>query len=261
VTGAISSIEVASVTKLYGATVALRGISARFEAGTITLIEGANGSGKSTLLGMLATSTRPTSGTVTWDPLGRDASLARAHIGWLGHDALVYPDLSGLENLRWAAKIYGLGGDAVKEVSDRVGLGAFASRAVRTMSRGQKQRVALARALLHSPAVLLLDEPTTGLDRDGVELLVKLVVAEKERGTLAVLIAHDTTLAEKLGARVLRLSRGKLEEERLDLCPDLRGEAARCAARLRVVERRAWEDRGDVESEGDLDLGFVRARR
>ena len=212
-TNAITSIDVAQVTKLYGATVALRGISARFEAGTITLIEGANGSGKSTLLGTLSTSIRPTSGTVTWAPLGKDASLARSHIGWLGHDALVYPDLSGIENLRWAAKVYGLEASAVEAVRERVGLGVFATRAVRTMSRGQKQRVALARALLHAPAVLLLDEPTTGLDRDGVDLLVKLVVAEKERGTLAVLIAHDATLAEKLGARVLKLARGRLADE------------------------------------------------
>ena len=210
--GEITAIETTSVTKLYGATVALRGVSARFDAGTVTLIEGANGSGKSTLLGMISTSIRPTAGKVTWAPLGNDAALARAHIGWLGHDALVYPDLSGMENLRWAAKLYGLPETSVAEVGERVGLGHFASRPVRTMSRGQRQRVALARALVHAPAVLLLDEPTTGLDKDGVELLVNLVTAERDRGTLVLLIAHDVTLAGRLEARVLRLARGRLAD-------------------------------------------------
>jgi len=210
VSASITSVEVRQVTRLYGSTVALRGVSARFEAGSVTLIEGANGSGKTTLLSLLSTSARPTSGTVTWHPLGDDPELARPHVGWLGHDALVYPDLSGRENLRWIARLYGLLPTSLDEVGKRVGLGAFAERPVRTMSRGQRQRVALARALIHQPSVLLLDEPTTGLDVEGVALLTRIVKEEAERGAVVVLIAHDPTLAERLGATTVRLDRGRV---------------------------------------------------
>jgi heme ABC exporter ATP-binding subunit CcmA len=211
-TGAIDSVEVERATRLYGPTVALRSVSARFEKGTLTLIEGANGSGKSTLLGLLGTAIRPSSGRVLWNPLGDDVERARAHIGWLGHDALVYPDLPGIENLIWAAKIYGLGLDAVTAAADRVGLGAYRSRPVRTMSRGQRQRVALARAIVHRPSLLLLDEPTTGLDREGVALLHRIVREEAERGAIVVVIAHEPGLAEKLGATSLKLDRGRVVE-------------------------------------------------
>ena len=206
----VAAVEVRGVTRTYGPTVALRNVSARFEAAKITLIEGPNGSGKTTLLGILGTAIKPTSGRVTWSPVGDDPALARPHIGWLGHDALVYPDLSGIENLCWAAGLYGLSKDAVEETGARVGLGAFAKRSVRTMSRGQRQRVALVRALVHRPSVLLLDEPTTGLDYDGVALLVRVVREEAERGAVVVLIAHDATLAARLGAAVLKLDRGRV---------------------------------------------------
>ena len=206
----VGAVEVFGVTRTYGPTVALRNVSARFAAREITLIEGPNGSGKSTLLGILGTAIKPTSGRVTWTPVGDDPALARPHIGWLGHDTLVYPDLSGIENLCWAAGLYGLPKSAVDETGARVGLGAFAKRSVRTMSRGQRQRVALVRALVHRPSVLLLDEPTTGLDFEGVALLVRVVREEAERGAVVVLIAHDATLAERLGATVVRLDRGRV---------------------------------------------------
>ena len=112
---AIHTVEVHGVTRLYGATAALRGVSARFSAGTVTVIEGANGSGKTSLLGILGTAARPTTGRVSWAPLGDDPAAARVHVGWLGHDALVYPDLSGVENLAWVAKVWGLPARTVDE--------------------------------------------------------------------------------------------------------------------------------------------------
>src|SRR5215207_5184902 len=169
---------------MFGSTVALRNVSERFEAGSIALVEGANGSGKSTLLAILSRSLRPTTGRVDWAPLGDDAERVRAHVGWLGHDALVYPDLSGFENLHWAAQLYGLEPASVDSTAERLGIGAFARRPVRTMSRGQRQRIALARAILHRPSLLLLDEPTTGLDRDGVALLLRVVREEAETGAV-----------------------------------------------------------------------------
>src|SRR5262245_15586170 len=90
----IRRVTVRGVVKMYGSTAALRGVDATFEAGILTLIEGANGSGKSTLLGVVGTVIKPTSGTVTYDPIGNDAASARVAIGWLSHETLAYPDLS-----------------------------------------------------------------------------------------------------------------------------------------------------------------------
>jgi len=112
----LTHVELARATRLYGSTLALRDASASFAAGSVTVLEGPNGSGKSTMLGLLSTSVKPTSGSVVWHPLGDDRAAARRHVGWLGHDAGVYPDLSGDENLRWAAALYGLGDDAARRL-------------------------------------------------------------------------------------------------------------------------------------------------
>ncbi len=196
--------------RMFGSTVALRNVSERFEAGSVVLVEGANGSGKSTLLALLSTSLRPTTGRVEWPPLGAEPEQARAHVGWLGHDALVYPDLSGFENLHWAAQLYGLAPATVEATAARLGIGAFGRRPVRTMSRGQRQRIALARAVFHRPSLLLLDEPTTGLDREGVALLLRVVREEAEGGAIVVVIAHEAGMAERLGARSVRIDRGQV---------------------------------------------------
>lgn len=208
----IERVEAQRVSRTYGATSALRGVSASFSRGTITLIEGPNGSGKSTLLGMLSTAIRPSSGAVLWHPYGAAPEMARPHIGWLGHEALVYPDLSGIENLSWVARLHGLSPDAIGALAERLRLGAFSQRPVRTMSRGQRQRIALARALLPRPSLLLLDEPTTGLDREGVSLLLQITREEAQRGAIVAVIAHDPGLGEQLGATPLRLERGQLAQ-------------------------------------------------
>ncbi len=208
--GALTHVELAKATRLYGSTVALREASARFDAGSVTVLEGPNGSGKSTMLGLLSTSVRPTSGAVTWHPLGDDRATVRPHVGWLGHEAGVYPDLSGEENLRWAAALYGLDAGAAARACDRVGLGRVGLRPVRTLSRGQRQRVARARARVHAPSLLLLDEPSTGLDTAGTALLLALVQEELTRGAIVALVTHDPALGDALGARRLRLERGRI---------------------------------------------------
>ncbi|MCS6901654.1 MAG: ABC transporter ATP-binding protein [Myxococcales bacterium] len=205
----IRQVEVLRVSRIYGATPALRGISATFLPHTITLIEGPNGSGKSTLLGLLSTAIRPTTGQILWHPFGSSPELARPHIGWLSHESLVYPDLSGIENLTWSARLHGLTPEALDPLTDRLHLGSFARRPVRTMSRGQRQRIAIARALLSRPSLLLLDEPTTGLDREGITLLVRIIREEAERGAIVAIIAHDLELGTLLGATSLRLERGQ----------------------------------------------------
>lgn len=205
----IQQVETRHVGRMYGATSALRDVSACFSRGSITLIEGPNGSGKSTLLGILSTAIRPSSGAVLWHPFGPNPEQARSFIGWLGHEALVYPDLSGIENLSWVARLHGLPPDTVLSLAERLHLGAFARRPVRTMSRGQRQRIALARALLPRPSLLLLDEPTTGLDREGISLLLQITREEALRGAIVAVIAHDPEIGAQLGATSLRLERGQ----------------------------------------------------
>lgn len=207
---AIRRVVATGIVKTYGTTVALRGASATFEAARLTLIEGANGSGKSTLLGVLGTVVRPTSGAVAYEPIGADLRLVRAAIGWLSHESLAYPDLTGQQNIRLAAELHGLDGrDAWRCAEERFELGSFATRPLRTCSRGQRQRIALARALVHGPSLVLLDEPTTGLDRAGVERLLGVVDAEVARGAVVVVVSHEPDLFRDRAEARVHLERGR----------------------------------------------------
>jgi heme exporter protein A len=206
----IERVVARGIVKTYGSTVALRGVSATFERGQLTLIEGANGSGKSTLLGVLGTVVRATSGTVSYEPLGDDDRAIRGAIGWLSHESLAYPDLTGRQNIELAARFHGLDArDAWAQAEERFELGAFAVRPLRTCSRGQRQRVALARALVHRPSLVLLDEPTTGLDRAGVTRLLAVVEAEVDRGAAVIVVSHEPEIFRQRAAARVLLERGR----------------------------------------------------
>jgi len=204
-----TTVRTEGLTKLYGRTPALVAVNAELRAGEVTVIEGANGSGKSTLVQLLAQLARPTRGSIGYGQLtGADA---RRHIGLLAHAPMLYPDLTGLENLGLFASLYGVGG-GLSAIRERFELGSFAERPVRTCSRGQLQRLALARALMPKPALLLLDEPSTGLDVRGVDRLASVIGEERERGAIVALVTHDAPFAERLADRRLRLDRGRLQE-------------------------------------------------
>lgn len=206
-------VELRSVTKTYGPVRALVGVSARFEAGRVSMVVGPNGSGKSTLLAVVGTLARPSSGVVSHGALGRTRSAVRAVLGWVGHDSLCYGDLTGRENIELAARLHGIDPRAAYEAARaRFDLGAFAERPFRTYSRGQRQRVALARALVHRPRLLLLDEPTTGLDAAGVERLREVVRAEAEGGAVVVVVTHDEGFASAAGDARLALERGRVRD-------------------------------------------------
>jgi heme exporter protein A len=205
-----ASVELRNVTKSFGPVRALVGVSCAFAAGRVTVVRGANGSGKSTLLALVGTLARPTSGVVDHGSLGRRRSEVRQLLGWVGHDSLCYPDLTGRQNVELAARLYGMDPrEAFEQAAVRFDLGSFAERSVRTYSRGQRQRIALARALVHHPRLLLLDEPTTGLDLAASDRLGKTVREEAERGAVVVVVTHDPAFARSLEADEVELERGR----------------------------------------------------
>ncbi|MFO0711224.1 MAG: ABC transporter ATP-binding protein [Sandaracinus sp.] len=206
------------LVKTYGPTRALAGVDVDFRAGEVTVVEGPNGSGKSTLLGLLSLLVRPSRGTLTFGEhdARTNGTLLRGTVGVLAHAALVYPDLSALESLALTAELYGLGAVEAKErvasLRQRFELGSFAERAARTYSRGQLQRLAIARTLLHRPELVLLDEPSTGLDKASTARLVDAVAEERARGAIVIVVTHDVGFADAIATRRLRLDRGRVEE-------------------------------------------------
>jgi heme exporter protein A len=191
----------------------LSGVDLRFDRGTISAVEGPNGSGKSTLLSLLGMLARPTRGEIWFGHklVGRSPEQ-RAAVGVLAHAPMIYPDLNAHENLALTAKLYRLPGAAerLRACGERFGLGGWAARPARTYSRGQLQRVALARAVLHEPQLLLLDEPSTGLDAASVLRLIAAVQQERQRGAIVVLVTHDEPLRDQIADRRIQLARGRV---------------------------------------------------
>jgi heme exporter protein A len=134
-----------------------------------------------------------------------------ATLGWLGTESSLYPDLTARQNIALAARLRGLHPvTAWFEACDRFLVGELAERPVRTLSRGQRQRVALARALAHRPNLILLDEPTAGLDPATVQSLIRVIRHERERGALVILVTHEHPLAVEIGDDAYEMSSGRL---------------------------------------------------
>lgn len=209
---AIRRVVADKVTKRFGATLALRGVSATFNPG-LSLIVGPNGSGKTTLLGLLGSTLRATAGVVDYEPLGEASADVRGHIGWVSHEALAYADLSARQNVRLAAEAHGLEPSrAWEEARNRFELDAFGERPLKTLSRGQRQRTALARALVADPGLLLLDEPSTGLDSAGIDRLLSVIEAEVNKRRIVVLVAHDVETFRGITSVRVVLDRGRRVE-------------------------------------------------
>jgi heme exporter protein A len=216
----VGRIVMRSVSRSFGTTVALRGVNASFSSGERVIVEGRNGSGKSTLIGILGTAIRPSGGEVSFEPQGRsdggaggldDVQSIRRQIGWVSHETHAYPDLTARQNVQLAAGLYRVDSRrAWDRVAARFGLEAFADRPLRQQSRGQRQRVALARAFVHDPSVLLLDEPTAGLDVEGVQRLLEVVLGEAAKGAIVVLVTHDAAVANVVASRRIKLEAGRL---------------------------------------------------
>lgn len=208
----ISEIALRGVTRLFGANVALRAVDVSFRPGTISLVTGPNGAGKSTLMAIVGTILKPTVGTVKYAPLGGNRRKVRQHIGRVAHDCHCYGELTGRENVELTARLYGMDPvEAWRRTSARVEAGRFASQPVGTLSRGQRQRIALARALVHNPAVLLLDEPLSGLDKNSVRRMERILREERDRGTIVIVISHMQGIAERLEGRRIHMRAGRID--------------------------------------------------
>jgi heme exporter protein A len=185
------AIELADVGRAYGERVALTGVTLAVEEGETLAVFGSNGAGKTTLLRILATLLRPHHGAarVLGHELPREGWAVRGQIGFLGHEPLLYRDLTARENLRFHARLHGVEEARVEALLDQVGLRPRADEPVRTLSRGMTQRVAICRASLHEPELLLLDEPLANLDPGAAEAVEPLI--GRTAGPARVVISHD----------------------------------------------------------------------
>jgi heme exporter protein A len=196
-------------SRRYGERLAVDRVSLLVEPGERVLLTGGNGAGKTTLLRMLATVLRPHEGTleVAGRPLPREARSVRTRIGYLAHESLVYPGLTAGENLELYAALQGAPAARVDAALELVGLERRRGGLASELSRGMRQRLALARAVVHEPQILLLDEPTTGLDDDGRERLHALLASHHGA---AVISTHEPAWFEPLGVRRVAIAEGRL---------------------------------------------------
>jgi heme exporter protein A len=203
-----------SLTKQFGPFMALRGIDLDIRPGEFATIVGPNGAGKTTLLRILATLSRPTHGhvSIAGHALPKGADEARRQIGLLSHQPLLYGDLTAEENLRFFGMMYDVPNlnTRIDQLFDQVNLADRRRDRARTFSRGMQQRLAIARALLHDPAVLLLDEPFTGLDPQASDRLEQLLHTLNDGSRTVVMTIHDLERGWALCTRALVIARGKI---------------------------------------------------
>ena len=187
----VPALELTGLARHYGEREALIDLSLTLPEGRTLVVFGPNGAGKTTLLRVLATLLRPHAGEVRvlGSSIPDEAWAVRGKVGLLGHEPLLYRELTARENLRFHARLHGVGEERVEEVLESVAISSRSEEPVRTLSRGMVQRVAIGRAILHRPELLLLDEPHSNLDPAAIELVAPLIGAAS--GRTRVICSHD----------------------------------------------------------------------
>jgi len=209
-------IAVAQLGKRYGDLVAVNDVSLTAKAGEVFGLLGPNGAGKSTTIGCISGLLTPTSGriTVLGHDVVTDSRAARQELGIVPQDLALYEDLSARENLAYWGAAYGLTGDGLKkrvlEVLERIGLGDRAREPVKRFSGGMKRRLNFGCGVVHKPKVLLLDEPTVGVDPQSRVRLLELVREEVAAGTCVLYTTHYMEEAQDLCNRIPIIDHGKL---------------------------------------------------
>ncbi len=231
----IPIINVNNVIKQFGRFAALRGVTAEFDAGRFHAILGENGAGKTTLLRALAGLADPTRGTISI--FGKTPREACRDIGYMAHPSLLYDEMSGMENLRYFARLYGIGAGGrdeggrnagpnnaspnkdqrCEEVIRAVGLDPQLTRAVGQYSQGMRQRMSLARAILHNPKVLLLDEPFSNVDVHSAGAMVELLKGMRDAGKTVFVITHQAALLEGVADEFVWMQAGEIVDRTASL--------------------------------------------
>ena len=205
-----TGIRFENIEKRYGGLYALRRVSFEVAAGECVALAGRNGSGKTTLLRIAAQLARPSSGTVNFTEDDGKVNQAAARMGFVAHATMVYDELTAEENLLLFARLQGIAEPAARAEAllREVGLIERSGSLVRTFSRGMRQRVAIARALLNDPTVLLLDEPATGLDPQGVTWFAETLQRLRDTGRTILMSLHGESEISALATRAIRLDAG-----------------------------------------------------
>lgn len=213
---ATSVIKVHQLSKAFAGLTAVHDLDFEAHAGEIFGLLGPNGAGKTTTIRIMATVLAPTSGTVTVNghDVVTDSVGARAQIGVLTADFGLYDRMSGRENIRYAGRLYGLGGPALERRIDglvrSLEMERFADQRAGKYSTGMKQKAAIARSVVHDPPIVIFDEPTAGLDVIAAQTVVKMMQQFRQQGKLVILSTHDMYAAGQLCDRVAILHRGRL---------------------------------------------------
>ena len=205
-------IRFEDIDKRYGGLYALRRVSLEITPGECVAVAGRNGSGKTTLLRIAARLARPSSGSITLLDSKKGAIAEASQTGFVAHATMVYDELTAEENLLLFARLLRITEPAVRAQTllAEVGLADRQSSLVRTFSRGMRQRMAIARALLNEPSVLLLDEPTTGLDPQGVAWLAETLHRMRDAGRTILMSLHGESEISALATRAIRLEAGSV---------------------------------------------------
>ena len=207
-----AAISAADLRFSYGENEAVKGISFEIAPGEIFGFLGPNGAGKTTTIKMLTGQLRPRGGSVRilGRDAGRDDPVTQAQIGVCFEEKNLYDAMSGTENLRFFAALYGVDGVDTDALLERVGLADRAGDRVGSYSKGMRQRLMVARSILHQPMVLFLDEPTDGLDPVSSKAIRGIIREEAERGAAVLLTTHDMWEADELSHRVAFINEGHI---------------------------------------------------
>jgi ABC-type multidrug transport system ATPase subunit len=216
---AVPIVVVSNLVKQFGRFAALRGVNAEFAPGHLYAILGDNGAGKTTLLRALAGLTSPTRGTISM--LGAtDLRSVCAQLGYMAHPSLLYDEMSGMENLRYFARLYGIDDPARCETVIRaVKLDPSLTRPVGQYSQGMRQRMSLARALLNDPKILLLDEPFSNVDMRSAREMVGLLARLRDGGKTIFVVTHQASLLEGAANEFIWMESGQIIARTPDLSP------------------------------------------
>ena len=211
-------IELQGVRKSFGTQAALAGVDLQIPQGSYVAVMGPNGAGKTTLLKVMSGLAAPTSGSVkiAGVEMRKAGPGLRRLVGYVSHESMLYHDISGRENLVFSAKLYGVREPerVVSETAERLNVSKHLHKPVRALSRGTRQRVAIARALLHSPKVLLMDEPYSGLDEVAASTLAELLNDLHTPERTLIITVHEVFRALTGPERLIALAGGKLALDR-----------------------------------------------